>query len=306
VNTPLIAQDSMDSRQKTKTLRVCLTGAGWGFLLLIFCELLMAVNFNNNLLFVMAFFSIAIMVTGYWDTRKNMSQISFRQWLADPVFSGQTIEYRLELRELGGFQHHAINTEAEIEGSSPVINLNANENQLLTVRKKTSQRGLTQPALINIFSEYPLGLFRATFSVPALPSVIVYPQIKGEQPLPRSQKNETALIKAEADTLSSLRRYQEGDRVSRIAWKASARSEELMTNEYDGADDPSGISLDWDHVQYSTMEEKISQLCAWVLKANRQGLEYSLRLPDKKLPAGYGIKHYYQCLKVLALYGEKG
>jgi len=300
VNSSLSASTENQPRKKQRHIR--LTGAGWGFLALIFCELLMALNFNNNPLFAMTFLSAAIVFTAYWQTAKNVSQIGFLQWRVETVFAGQVLEYSLELRELGGYQHDEIRAAADIEGQCAAVTLGGLENRPLVIRRTISTRGRTEPASVNLASEYPLGLFRASLAIPPLPSVVIYPAAKGTQVLPESHQNETAHIKAEADTLSSLRRYQEGDRINRIAWKASARSMDLMSNEYDGADDPNGITLDWQQVQLQMVEEKLSQLCAWVLMADRQGLEYSLKLPGSHISTGSGVAHRQKCLQALALY----
>jgi uncharacterized protein (DUF58 family) len=49
------------------------------------------------------------------------------------------------------------------------------------------------------------------------------------------------------------------------------------------------------------MEQKLSRLCAWVLQADQQGLDYGLRLPAVDIPPGSGEAHKRQCLEALAL-----
>jgi hypothetical protein len=51
------------------------------------------------------------------------------------------------------------------------------------------------------------------------------------------------------------------------------------------------------------VEEKLSILSAWVLRAERQQIPYSLELPSDALPAALGEEHRDACLKILALYG---
>ena len=48
-------------------------------------------------------------------------------------------------------------------------------------------------------------------------------------------------------------------------------------------------------------EHKLSRLCAWVLMADKQQLDYGLRLPLREIKPGSGEAHKRQCLEALAL-----
>ena len=56
----------------------------------------------------------------------------------------------------------------------------------------------------------------------------------------------------------------------------------------------------------STLEEKLSRLCAWVLAAEHNGTDYTLQLPGEKLASGQGREQRSQALSALALYGQSG
>ena len=48
-------------------------------------------------------------------------------------------------------------------------------------------------------------------------------------------------------------------------------------------------------------EKKLSRLCAWVLRADKLGLDYGLRLPALQIKPASGEAHKRQCLEALAL-----
>ena len=48
-------------------------------------------------------------------------------------------------------------------------------------------------------------------------------------------------------------------------------------------------------------EARLSRLCAWVLAADRLGVDYGLRLPGQQVPPGCGAAHRRACLEALAL-----
>ena len=45
-------------------------------------------------------------------------------------------------------------------------------------------------------------------------------------------------------------------------------------------------------------------VCAWVLLADKQGLQYGLRLPGLEIPPASGPAHKKNCLQALALMGQ--
>jgi hypothetical protein len=49
-------------------------------------------------------------------------------------------------------------------------------------------------------------------------------------------------------------------------------------------------------------EEKLSILTAWILRAERRHIPYSLEMPGAGLPADLGDDHQRACLEILALY----
>ncbi len=60
--------------------------------------------------------------------------------------------------------------------------------------------------------------------------------------------------------------------------------------------------LNWYLMGSRDTEQKLSILTAWVLRAERRQIPYSLELPGAALPAGLGERHRDACLEILALY----
>ena len=63
--------------------------------------------------------------------------------------------------------------------------------------------------------------------------------------------------------------------------------------------------LDWEALPGLDTEERLSQMCRWVLDAEREGQLYGLRLPGVVLPPGRGADHRHRCLKALALFPSR-
>lgn len=60
--------------------------------------------------------------------------------------------------------------------------------------------------------------------------------------------------------------------------------------------------LNWYVMGSGDAEEKLSILTAWVLRAERRQIPYSLELPGAALPSDIGDEHRDACLKILALH----
>ena len=59
--------------------------------------------------------------------------------------------------------------------------------------------------------------------------------------------------------------------------------------------------LDVAHAQLPDLDARISRVTAWVLQADRLGLDYGLRVPGREIPPANGAAHRVQCLEALAL-----
>jgi uncharacterized protein (DUF58 family) len=104
------------------------------------------------------------------------------------------------------------------------------------------------------------------------------------------------------DDFVGLREAMPGDPPKRLAWKAFARSDQLMVKVFaGGADYP--FLFEWDDLADLDEEAKLSQLTRWCLDAAEAGRSYGLALPGRRIPLGNGDRHLHECLQALALHG---
>jgi uncharacterized protein (DUF58 family) len=104
------------------------------------------------------------------------------------------------------------------------------------------------------------------------------------------------------DDFSGLRAYQPADSPRHVAWKAVARSDDMLTKQFTG-DASAELWLDWSLIPAALdLEARLSRLTGWVIAAEAQGLRYGLRLPGSSVPPGHGEPHQTACLTALALY----
>lgn len=291
---------------KAKTLRMRLAPAGWGFLGLIACGFLLSINFSNNLIFAMTFLLIAIALVGWYFTRVNLGGLVVADWRVEPVFVGQQAMYHMQVENRAGQDRFGLCVQAPGIAGGEERSLAAGARVEMVLRRPATTRGPLPRLAASVCSAFPLGLFNALLGCGDLPSCLVYPAPQGAQPLPEDQSNRQAHQHKEAGSYTDMRRYAAGDPLSRISWKALARFDELYTKEFDGGQGKAALWLRWNDVRVTAVEDRLSQLCRWVVDAHRQGREYGLELPGRVLPPAHEETHLHHCLEALTMYGFEG
>jgi uncharacterized protein (DUF58 family) len=83
-------------------------------------------------------------------------------------------------------------------------------------------------------------------------------------------------------------------------WKKAAKADELVSRDTMQAQRYE-LWLDFAQAGQFDIEHKVSRLTAWVLQADRLGVDYGLRLPAQQVPPGSGEAHKRRCLEALAV-----
>jgi uncharacterized protein (DUF58 family) len=136
---------------------------------------------------------------------------------------------------------------------------------------------------------------------------LVYPHPARHAPPPppsvASQGHRQHDERGEED-FAGLRKFNDGDPPKHIAWKAYARSGELLSKQFAGAD-TSSQWFDVDDAPAANIETRLSVVVCWVLEADTQRLDYGLRAGGQEFPPAHGASHRHECLKALALFGSE-
>ncbi len=283
-------------------VRANLTPVGWGFLLLMLCGFLMSINFSNNLIFAMTFLLVSIAMVGWYHTRTNVTGLAFGDWRAEPVFAGQRVRCSLRVENRAERMRHGIRPFSSRASRAEEVHIDGHCQAELVLYRKATKRGLLPPAAADIRSAFPLGTTQARMITGKLPACLVWPEPFGEQPLPDQASGHEAHLLSESGSFTDMRRYAPGDPLSRISWKAFARTDELYTKQFDGAQGLPAMWLRWDDVRAAGIEQKLSQLCRWIIEVRKQNREFGLELPGVSVEPAGDERHARRCLEILALY----
>jgi uncharacterized protein (DUF58 family) len=279
------------------------TQQGIYFAVLVLFMLVAGINYQNSLIYALAFLLISLFMVSILHTFRNLSGLSIHAGLTQPAFAGEDAEFNIRLS-----RHGKRTFEAIVLGWNQGLLQDADLIENVEVKVKlfvqTRQRGVLSPGRLLIQTHYPVGLFRAWSWVDLDMSSIVYPRpvSAGDVPNAISTTNEGDMQQKQGvDDFHGLREYHAGDHPRHIAWKSFARTDDLLVKEFAAYVDRR-VWLEWDFFPGMDQESRLSRLCYWVVQVSRTSDEYGLRLPGLEVNPGQGPEHKNRILRELALF----
>ncbi len=264
-----------------------------------------SINYAMSLGFALTFVLAGLGVAGMVHTARNLAQLAVSSGRSEPVFAGEQAQFRIFLASRAPYDRPQILARHLASGAQRVAELGAGETAEVVLAVPAERRGWLEYRRIMLETRFPLGLFRAWSYVEPDARCLVYPKPL-RTPLPaHSPDPHAGALRAQApgnDDYSGLRAYQLSDSPRHVAWKAAARSGEMLTKQFSG-EAAAELVLDWALMPAGCgAEERLSRLAGWVLAAERDGLRYGLRLPGVEIAPDRGSAHRSACLQALALY----
>lgn len=279
------------------------TKFGSWFAVLLVLMLIGGLNFNNNMTLMMGFLlgSIALLTTLL--AYRNLAGATVHGVIARPVFCGESATFRVLLRNDDGRSRFALTVYSEEDRDCGDVG--AQSTRRLELAQQTWQRGWMEMEPFRVENRFPLGMFRAWSVVIPRVRCLVYPApAPHAPPLPRTGRGEYgAARRGEGEHFHGLREYREGDPIRQIAWRTSARHEKLFSRQMETPSEEA-CELNWYLMGSGGTEEKLAILAAWILRAERRQIPYSLEMPGAALPADLGEEHRNACLEILALFKQ--
>lgn len=271
--------------------------------------LLASVNYNLSLGYVLAFLLGGLGVVAMLHTWRNLAGLEFLPVRAGPVFAGDTAVFEVLLSNPATLERSAVHLIPDGTGNSAAVEVPGRSAVTARLLVPAQRRGFLALPRTQVFTTWPLGLFRAWAWVELPLRALVWPLPEpGDPPLPDPlpDHGESGSRGRGSDDFAGLRSYEPGDSLRHVAWKALARDGRLLTKQFSGR---SGhrLWLDWMLVPRGLDDEaRLSRLARWVLAAESGGHSYGLRLPDREVEPGQGRVQRDACLEALALYRRPG
>ena len=169
----------------------------------------------------------------------------------------------------------------------------------------TENRGRIALPRFGVRTLFPFELFRSWAWLHMDLAGLVYPHPADFAPAPpptqTAQGHRQHDARGEED-FAGLRKFNIGDSPRHVAWKAFARSGQLLSKQFAGAD-TSSQWFDFDAVESDDVEQRLSILTRWIIESDRTREDYGLRLPGREFAPSHGDGHRRRCLEALALFG---
>jgi uncharacterized protein (DUF58 family) len=264
---------------------------------LLLVMLLGALNYNNNPALLLTCLFAAAAYQSVFAAFATLNRLEVTALRAEPGHAAGDLEF---------FMHFHIaarpRRSLRLRAADAEIGFDLDANGAVCFRIPAPRRGWLRLGRLRLSSQYPFGLFEVWSWINPEVAALVYPRLEANPPsLPRhGAQAQREVERSSGDELAALRAYQTGDPPRNIAWKASARRDELLVKEFET---PRGreVVLDYASLRGLAHEDRLSRLAAWVCIAESRRMPYALSLPQARIEAALGPEHRHACLRALAL-----
>lgn len=297
------ARETLPVHIDRRRVYVLPTRFGMFYLLLVATMGIGALNYNNNPALLLGLLLAGAGLASLVAAHLQLSGLNADAIAAQPVHAGQPMPLRLAFS--AGDTRARDGIRVRIDDTESMLSITPGSGGIAELALPTAQRGWLEAERIVLSTTRPLGLARAWAILRPDEPWLVYPASESDGPgLPETAAaGDQRRPHFAGDDLHLLRNYQPGDPLRSIAWKASARRDQLMarTLEQPHGDD---VELDWFALGLPH-EARIRRLTHWVDLAEREGRRWRLTLPGQPaIGPGNGSAHRHECLRALALMPE--
>lgn len=282
------------------------TKAGFTFVGTLLVMLLAAINYQLNLGYALTFLLAGAGVVSMHMTHGNLRGLTLHLRPLGSGFAGEAVQMEVVVGNPGRERHGlALRFEdRRLFGKGMAwCDAPAGGQAQVQLSFVPQHRGWhAAPALV-METLFPFGLFRAWTVWRPAGRALAWPRAEHPvPPLPHAASaagDERSRHRSSGSELDGVRPWRRGDTMRQVVWKKVARSGELVSRETAGTASRA-LWLDWQETGIAGTEARLSRLAAWLLLADREGLDCGLRLPGRELPPRHGDGHRRRALDLLA------
>jgi uncharacterized protein (DUF58 family) len=283
------------------------TRPGFMLALTLLVLLIGSINYQLNLGYLLTFLLAGSAIVGMHVCHATLRGLTMNLQPPPPQFAGASATLSVVLANNRRSTRHGIGLavlDAKHEDHWAWTDVPAEGSCTVQVAFRPERRGLHRVPALTAETRFPLGTFRVWTVWRPAAQVLVYPPPEAHPPPlppgePRAGGPTTTRVQNSGE-FEGVRAYRRGDPMKLVVWKKAAKSQELVSRDTLQAQHQE-LWLDFTQVGLSDVDARLSRLAAWVLQADKLGLDYGLRLPGIEVPPGAGEAHKRRCLEALAL-----
>jgi uncharacterized protein (DUF58 family) len=269
--------------------------------------LVASINYQLNLGYLLTFLLAGSAVVGMHVCHATLRGLTMTLSAPDPVFAGSIAPLRIVLTNERKAPRYGIGLavlEETHEDHWAWTDVPGLGSATVSVAFQPQRRGLHRVPPLTAETRFPLGTFRVWTVWRPAAQVLVYPLPEAlPPPLPEGEPRAGTAGPARvqsAGEFDGVRAYRRGDPMKLVVWKKAAKSEELVSRDTQQAQRRE-LWLEFTKAGATDTEARLARLAAWVLQADKLGVDYGLRLPGQEIPPDAGEAHRRRCLEALAL-----
>ena len=286
------------------------TPAGWMLAATLLVLLVASINYQLNLGYLLTFMLAGCVAVGMHVSHATLRGLSMHLMPPEPQYAGSAAVFRVVLHNARRSVRYGIGLAVRGSGHWAWCDVPAQGSETVEIAFQPARRGLHAVPPLTAETRFPLGAFRVWTVWRPASSLLVYPAPEPHPPaLPAGEPlagDASALVAraASAGEYDGVRAYRRGDPLKLVVWKKAARAQAAGSDELFSRDTQQAqrqeLWLDAQNAALPDPEARISRLCAWVLMADRLGVDYGLRVAGQQVPPSQGEAHRRRCLEVLA------
>lgn len=304
---PPVLEQLRDRLTRENRVYIMPSGRGLTFIGLIVILIFAGATYNNNLVFLLAFFLFSLLVVSMVQTHYNLKGVRLHFLSAEDGFAREPVSLLFHLEQRRARVKRAIHirplSRHWVQAGEACVSMTPQEaRKAVRLRVVLNERGIHPLPHFVIETFFPLGLFRAWKVFRPKGGVVIYPQPQGVRTLPTSRfeagEHDLGLRNSPEGDFGELKNYQTGESYHQVAWKHYARTGSLYTKVHWG-EEHSHFQLPWEP-HGAAFESYLQQMSAWIKAAVEGNATFSMDLPRRQIPAGSGIEHARLCWRALA------
>ena len=284
------------------------TGAGWMLALTLLILLIASINFQLNLGYLLTFLLAGSAVVAMHLSHGTLSGLHLHLKPPEPQFLGHSSLLEVQLTSTRRSPRFGIGVAVHGSGQWAHIDVPAQGSASVQVAFRAPRRGLQPIPLLTAETRFPLGTFRVWALWRPAAQVLIYPTPETPAaPLPQGEPSAggaSSTASQGTGDFDGVRAYRRGDPLKLVVWKKAAQafargSDNLVSRDAEHLE-RSQLWLSPERTGLQDPEARLSRLTAWVLEAERLGLDYGLRLGSQEIAPNNGVAHRQRCLQALA------
>ena len=292
------------------------TGPGFMLAATLMVLLVGSINYQLNLGYLLTFLLAGSALIGMHLCHGTLRGLTLQLLPPESGFAGRSASIGIDLVSTRNSVRHGIAVSMQGAHHWVWTDVPAQGRATVQVAFKPKHRGLHPIPALSAETRFPLGTFRVWTVWRPASLVLVYPAPEARPPpLPEGEPRAggaAAHSQRASGEFDGVRAYRRGDPLKLVVWKKFAKADELVSRDTYHAQ-RYALWLDLAHAGAGQnpppgpqCEHALSRLCAWVLEAERQGLDYGMRLAAQQIAPASGEAHQRRCLEALARYGAIG